>query len=92
MNPNKNGYADAMNPNKNGYADAMNPDKNGYKQVMDPNKNGVKDAYYKSTEGAKKVADDIRNKITGTVDKVTDIFTNPLFIVGGVVLLIIVMK
>jgi hypothetical protein len=66
---------------------------------MDPNKNGVKDAYYKSTEGAKKVADDIRNKITGTVDKVaskidkvTDIFTNPLFIVGGVVLLIIVMK
>ena len=86
----------ALDPKQNGASDFFDTT---VSDALDPNKNGARDAYYKATDGAKKAADDVKNKITGAVDKVkdevkkaADILTNPLLIVGGIVLLFIVMK
>ena len=77
-------------------ADALDPNKNGAKEAFDPSKNGfnetIKGAKQDGINGLNSIKDNVKDTVKDTVKTVTDIFGNPLLIVGGVVLLIIVMK
>jgi len=59
LDPNKNGFNNAMDPNKNGAADAFNPDKNGFNNAMDPNKNGFNNAFDPSKNGFNNAMKDV---------------------------------
>ena len=41
MDPNRNGFVQAMDPNRNGFTQAMDPNRNGVADHFDPQKNGM---------------------------------------------------